>query len=99
MQELLGTPTEKMLFRAKRKSYFTDDDGEMIPYKPAKGKPRKPGSKPIESVVKTDDKKFLDFLHRCICWDPNDRMTPTEALNHEWVLEGLPDYLKQEHLL
>jgi dual specificity tyrosine-phosphorylation-regulated kinase 2/3/4 len=77
MQELLGPPTEKMLGRAKRKSYFTDDNGDMIPYKPPKGKPRVVGSKPIESVVKTDDKKFLDFLHGCICWDPNERMTPT----------------------
>jgi hypothetical protein len=26
-------------------------------------------------------------------------MTPNEALSHEWILEGLPEGLRKEHLL
>jgi serine/threonine protein kinase len=99
MVELLGQPPEKMLLKSKRKTYFINDDGNVIPYRSPKGKIRSPGAKPLENSIKSDDKHFMDFLHRCLCWDPADRIGPTEALNHPWILEGLPDYLKQEHLL
>jgi hypothetical protein len=33
---------------------------------------------------------FLDFIGRILVWDPQERMRPLEALNHEWILEGLP---------
>ena len=38
-------------------------------------------------AVKTNDTLFLDFLRRCLEWDPNDRMTPEDALRNEWILE------------
>ena len=82
MHELLGDPPEKMLAKAKRKSYFTDDKGKMIPYKTKKGTYRVPGGKPLTKAIKTDDKLFLDFLNKCLTWDPDDRMTAVEALNH-----------------
>lgn len=40
----------------------------------------------------------MDFLRRCFEWHPCDRMTPIEALHHEWILEGLPEKVLQHHL-
>ena len=71
-----------MLSKAKRKNYFTNDNGKLIPYKTKKGTYRVPGGKSLKKVIKTEDKVFLDFLKKCLTWDPDDRMNPTEALNH-----------------
>ena len=37
---------------------------------------------------------FLDFLERCFEWNPAKRITPEEAFNHEFVMEGIRGHLK-----
>ncbi|OAD53296.1 Dual specificity tyrosine-phosphorylation-regulated kinase 2, partial [Eufriesea mexicana] len=47
-----------------------------------KGKDRgPPGSKDLRKMLKNcGDPYFLDFIHRCLKWDPQQRMTPGDAL-------------------
>jgi serine/threonine protein kinase len=40
---------------------------------------------------------FIDFIERCLDWDPSTRITPFEALMHEWVIEGLPPKVLVHH--
>lgn len=45
-----------------------------------------PGSKQFTTALKgCDDPRFLDFIKKCLVWDPALRMTPTVALKHEWL--------------
>lgn len=37
-----------------------------------------------------DDPLFLDFIQRCLDWDPEARMTPSAALRHAWLRRRLP---------
>lgn len=53
----------------------------------SKGRKRKPGSRELASAIKTTDPSFLDFIRRCLEWDQAARMTPEEALQHQWILE------------
>lgn len=53
----------------------------------SKGRKRRPGTKELSSAVKTNDEHFLNFLGRCLEWDPIQRITPEEALQHPWILE------------
>ena len=48
-----------------------------------------PNSKRLSHILKSDDPVFLDFIERCLEWDPEKRMTPDEALKHEWIFEVL----------
>ncbi|KAK9692633.1 Protein kinase domain [Popillia japonica] len=32
-----------------------------------------------------NDQLFIDFISRCLEWNPKRRMTPEEALRHEWI--------------
>jgi serine/threonine protein kinase len=41
---------------------------------------------------------FLDFLEKCLDWSPITRITPLEALQHEWILSGLPEKVLMHHL-
>ncbi|XP_023327593.1 dual specificity tyrosine-phosphorylation-regulated kinase 2 [Eurytemora carolleeae] len=57
-----------------------------------RGKPRgPPGSRELQTALKgCDDQLFLDFIRRCLEWDPTTRMTPTAALRHAWLRRRLP---------
>ncbi|WAR25104.1 DYRK2-like protein [Mya arenaria] len=50
-----------------------------------------PGSKDLVTALKgTDDPLFLDFMRRCLEWDPTSRMNPGQALRHAWLRRRLP---------
>ena len=50
-----------------------------------------PNSKELVTALKgCDDPLFLDFMKRCLEWDPNVRMSPPQALRHAWLRRRLP---------
>ena len=50
-----------------------------------------PGSKSFTKALKgCDDVYFIDFLQKCLEWDPARRMNPSEALRHPWLRRRLP---------
>lgn len=50
-----------------------------------------PASKDLVAALKgCDDPLFLDFMKRCLEWDPATRMTPGAALRHAWLRRRLP---------
>ncbi|CAD6198885.1 unnamed protein product [Caenorhabditis auriculariae] len=50
-----------------------------------------PASRPWQSALKNmGDDLFIDFLRRCLDWDPETRMTPAQALKHQWLRRRLP---------
>lgn len=50
-----------------------------------------PGSKDLITALKgCDDPMFLDFMRRALDWDPQSRLTPTQALRHAWLRRRLP---------
>ncbi|XP_043280440.1 dual specificity tyrosine-phosphorylation-regulated kinase 2-like [Venturia canescens] len=50
-----------------------------------------PGSKVLKDALKgCEDPLFLDFIKRCLQWDPERRMTPSKALRHAWLRRRLP---------
>jgi len=76
------------------------------------GKVRKPGTKVLEDILECSDQSFVNFVEvsctfliatmfslsqRCLEWDPEKRMTPDEAIRHQWILEGLPPKVLVHH--
>ncbi|XP_055338141.1 dual specificity tyrosine-phosphorylation-regulated kinase 2-like [Paramacrobiotus metropolitanus] len=50
-----------------------------------------PNSKDLATGLKgCDDTLFLDFIRRCLDWDPTTRMTPPDAVRHQWLKRRLP---------
>lgn len=56
--------------------------------KSSRGKPRgPPGSRTwTQALGGCDDINFIDFVRRCLEWDPQIRMTPAMALRHPWLV-------------
>lgn len=50
-----------------------------------------PASRTWQQALKNQgDDLFIDFLKRCLDWDPDARMTPSQALKHAWLRRRLP---------
>ena len=54
----------------------------------SKGRRRRPGSKTLAQVLKCDDDLFVDFISKCLVWDPERRLKPQSALRHPYITAG-----------
>ncbi|XP_073724755.1 dual specificity tyrosine-phosphorylation-regulated kinase 4 isoform X1 [Misgurnus anguillicaudatus] len=88
IMEIMGLPPNDFVQTASRRKLFFDSKGNPRNITNSKGKKRRPNSKDLASVLKTNDRLFLDFIRRCLVWDPTKRMTPDEGMQHEWIHEG-----------
>jgi dual specificity tyrosine-phosphorylation-regulated kinase 2/3/4 len=87
IMEVLGLPPAHLLERSTRKKLFFEENGEVKLPANSRGRVHKPGTKTLEQAVRCQDRLFLDFIGRCLDWDPATRLRPEEALQHPWVLE------------
>jgi len=92
--ELLGVPEPEVYKVSQRRQKFfkhhSDAEYEPIMLKNSKGRLRRPVGRTLDVVVGDEDPDFLDFVKRCLEWNPETRMTPDDALRHVWILKGLP---------
>lgn len=92
IMEILGKPPSGVLEPAGRKRLFFDSKGNPRSMTNSKGKKRQVNGKELSAALKTNDSLFVDFLNRCLDWDPATRLTPDEAFQHEWIQEGRQKY-------
>ncbi|XP_071855014.1 dual specificity tyrosine-phosphorylation-regulated kinase 4-like isoform X2 [Apostichopus japonicus] len=88
IMEILGLPPNYIIEEAQRRRLFFDSRGHPRCTTNSKGKKRKPNSKDLRYAIKTTDSLFLDFISRCLEWDPLERMTPDQALQHDWIQDA-----------
>ena len=104
--ELLGMPPQRLINQSKQARTFisskgypryctvtTLPDGKTVLNggRSRQGKYRgPPGSKKLQTVLKTENKPFLDFISRCLTWEPEARMNPGTALIHPWISPPSP---------
>lgn len=85
IMEIFGPPEKHLIEKSSRKKLFFDSLGKPRVTVSTKGRRRRPSSKTLQQALKCDDEAFLDFISRCLRWDPERRMKPDEAMQHEFV--------------
>lgn len=85
IMEVFGPPEKHLIEKSTRKKLFFDSMGKPRLTVSSKGRRRRPSSKTLQQVIKCDDEAFLDFLARCLRWDPDRRIKPDEAIRHEFI--------------
>jgi dual specificity tyrosine-phosphorylation-regulated kinase 2/3/4 len=85
IMEVFGPPEKRLIEASSRKKLFFDSLGKPRLTVSSKGRRRRPSSKTLQQVLKCEDEAFLDFLTRCMRWDPERRMKPDEAIRHEFL--------------
>ncbi|EIW71932.1 hypothetical protein TREMEDRAFT_41420 [Tremella mesenterica DSM 1558] len=88
IMEVLGVPERHIIEKASRRKIFFDATGAPRPFVNAKGKRRRPGTKTLFQVLKCDDELFVDFIAKCLTWDPDKRLKPQPAMRHPYILAG-----------
>lgn len=89
IMELLGIPPLEIINQSTRRRVFFDSNLKPRPHVNKKGMKRYPGNKLLQDVLRTSNSNFLDFMKRCLDWSPVTRLTPEQAIDHSWILEGL----------
>ncbi len=72
---------------------FFDEEGVPLYGKTQKEKSDNtisPGTRTLSSALECDDNDFVDFLARCLTWDPEQRILPGDALKHRWIDKAEP---------
>ena len=90
MMEVLGMPEISMLRKGTRVKVFFDDCLQPKVVANSKGRKRIPGAKKLCEVLLGAEEGFVDLVAQCLEWDYHKRITPDEALMHEWMQESCP---------
>ncbi|KAF8078194.1 CMGC/DYRK/DYRK2 protein kinase [Lyophyllum atratum] len=88
IMEVLGVPEKEYINRSTRKKLFFDLNGAPRAVINSKGRRRKPGTKTLQQVLRCTDEDFLDFISKCLVWDPERRIKPQAAMRHPFVASG-----------
>ncbi|XP_019867480.1 dual specificity tyrosine-phosphorylation-regulated kinase 4 isoform X2 [Aethina tumida] len=88
LMEVLGPPPDEVISGATRRRLFFDSRGNPRCITNSKGRKRKPNSKNLSIALRCNDQLFIDFISRCLEWNPKRRLSPDEALRHPWILSG-----------
>ena len=82
IMQVFGVPPLKVLKNAERKDKFfrpgTNEPIHII--EDTDGSLRLPGSRPLEEIIGDQSETFFDFIVQCLEWDPEERITPFQAL-------------------
>lgn len=89
IMEYKGVPPINIMEESTRSGFFFDDNLDPLPVKNSRGGIRKPWTKSLTKLLECGDKNFIRFIDACLHWDPELRLTPEEALWHDWILEGM----------
>ncbi|KAF9514477.1 hypothetical protein BS47DRAFT_873226 [Hydnum rufescens UP504] len=88
IMEVLGVPDKDLISRSSRKNLFFDRTGAPRPVVNSRGRRRRPGTKTLEQVLRCDEEHFVDFVAKCLHWDPERRLKPQNAMRHPFIVNG-----------
>ncbi|XP_061416414.1 uncharacterized protein LOC133347804 [Lethenteron reissneri] len=81
---MLGLPPKAMIDASIHNIISFDEKNRPV----VNGKRIVPCSVSLKTVLGTRNRKLINFLRGCLQWDPQRRLTPTEALNHPFLRGG-----------
>ncbi|OHT13466.1 Dual specificity tyrosine-phosphorylation-regulated kinase 4 [Tritrichomonas foetus] len=96
VSEVIGAPEESFKKKIPRRPDFIDRKTGTF-YKTPLNQPRKEGSVPIRQALGGDFAGLADFLRLIFVWDPDNRLTIEQALEHPYITETesrLPELVK-----
>ena len=95
IMEVMGVPSSEVLSLATRTELFFKPSGEPKIQANSRGKERHPNGKDLDQILKGAEPGLIDLVKKCLEWDPGLRISPKQALSHDWLLStDKPERLK-----
>ena len=89
IMEKLGTPPNFLIENSPKSGIFFDNNLRPFLINDEEGNIIKPGSKKIKDLLKDSPETFIDFINKCLLWNPLERLTPDKALLHPFIIENM----------
>ena len=81
--EVIGQPPLHMVTQSPRKERYFGSDNRL---KTVPGKqPKVPFRTKLPTLLKITDSALLEFISKCLEWDPSKRMSAQAGLKHKWI--------------
>jgi dual specificity tyrosine-phosphorylation-regulated kinase 2/3/4 len=87
----LGPPPRKLMTKCTRASRYFNPNRTLKPHPDCAMGPRVQGPRTLEGLLNSPDALFVSLVKRCLMWDPTDRFTIDEILNHQWFSRDFRD--------
>jgi serine/threonine protein kinase len=89
IMEKIGFPPKYIIEHSPKKMLFFDDNLKPYQLIDEDGNYIIPGGKKIKDIMKEAPKSFVDFISKCLKWNPFERITPDKALMHPFIIENM----------
>ena len=89
IMEYLDIPPMDIINISRKKNLFFDKNYFPFQIPNSKGKIRKPNTKSFKEFLSGSNDIFIDFIKKCLKWDPKNRLTPEEGLLHPFIISGM----------
>ena len=84
IMEVMGLPPEAVLKDCSRRLLFFTEGNEPRLKVNSRGRVKQPGTKRLEELV-NEETAVVEFVRRCLDWDPRTRLTPEDGLRQSWL--------------
>lgn len=86
MVELLGNVPYSMVKASNKKKMFFNDDSSLKPFNGVQAKKKYT----VRNLLGSEPSYYLiDFIKKCLNWNPKKRITASQALEHPWLKQKL----------
>ena len=89
IMEKIGLPPKYIIENSPKQMLFFDSNLKPFKLKDEEGNYIIPGGKKIKDIMKEAPKSFVDFINKCLKWNPFERITPSKALLHPFIIENM----------
>lgn len=91
MAEVLGMPPSSLIKHGPRSHHYFDEKGQMKVKPNSKGKHHIAGTSSVSLMTQIKEPMFLSLIDGCLKWNPKDRFTANDVINHPWVKQSIRD--------
>ena len=89
IMEKIGFPPKYIIEHSPKKMLFFDENLKPYQMIDEDGNYIIPGGKKLKDIMKDAPNTFVDFIIKCLKWNPFERMTPDKALMHPFIIENM----------
>ena len=89
IMEKIGFPPKYIIEHSPKQMLFFDENLKPYQMLDEEGNFIIPGGKRLKDIMKDAPNSFIDFISKCLKWNPFERMTPDKALLHPFIIESM----------
>ena len=89
IMEKIGFPPKYIIEHSPKKMLFFDENLKPYQMIDEDGNYIIPGGKKLKDIMKDAPNAFVDFIIKCLKWNPLERITPDKALMHPFIIENM----------